>query len=315
MKMNEAYQKAINRSLRSAPSEKVMQLTVNNLLELPLAVYVVSQDGPWLGSYECDGSWVHEWVKGGPSVLLPERQSAKYDRLGIGGQYLIFLNFFTGAFVAAKERRGGDYEELYYMEINSSDLLAPNDIGETPKPRKGLAPLPDDSPRILVGYGRLPNGGWVLHEQYWKRLPKSYSLGPHEKRVERHQVVSGIDVTSSQQSQLAQSLGVSVSAGWGPIFAAASSSMTQTSTTFQQVQTSTEVTSYTSDTYDNSMGEKARVVLYWQLTNVITIVGKDEKNPSGRPIPKATIVYGTEGPPSIESYEMRSAYSTSPPGP
>ena len=88
--------------------------------------------------------------------------------------------------------------------------------------------------------------------------------------------------TTSEQTTVAASLGISASAGWGPISASVSTSLSQTSSTFQQVTLTEERTSFVSDTLENKT-DKPRMLLIWQLTDIVTVF-------EGNGVPLSSIV-------------------------
>lgn len=150
--------------------------------------------------------------------------------------------------------------------------------------------IPPNGPRILVGVGVLQKDRFVTREQFWQRLPNSYSLASSEEKVVNYTQTQGIQESSSDSKTVTDSVSVSASAGWGPFSASVSASLSESSTSAQQLTVSTQTTSYVSSTYQN-LGENAELNLLWQLTDVVTVYDAD-----GRPL--ASVISG-EAPPVI----------------
>jgi hypothetical protein len=235
----------------------------------------------------------NSFAEGNPSMQLgPATQwwtvTAPIDL----GCYFIFVNYYSGAFAAVYPATAAvPYNNNLILNIECSDLLSPNDIGIPPTPNQDVV-IPPDSPRVVVGCG-VVNGNYVAREQYWRRLPESYSLARGQHRTENYTTTSGIEVTTSQQSQLAASVGVGASAGWGPISASISASVSASSSTFQQISTNMQTTTFVSQGFDNTKGLTSKMFLYWQLTNVVTVFDSN-----GDPL--SSLIYGSEEPAVID---------------
>ncbi len=283
MKMTQAYQDAINGTLLSQDTGvAVDNLTFYNGTEIPLDVYLVSDTGCWLGGYAFS-------VPGGsPTVVSPLSQWPATVGGTDTGWYFVFLNSYSGAFAAAIQANSAEPQgNNNVVSVGCADLLYPNNIGSVPKPNQSVL-IPADSPRIVVGCGTLPTGYTVAREQYWQRLPDSYSLSGGASKTISYTVTSGMERTTSEESQLAASVTGSASAGWGPISATVSASLSASSTSFQQVTTSLETTSFVSQTYTNP-NQSPEMFLYWQLTNVLTVFDSNGN-------PASSMIYGAEGP-------------------
>jgi Insecticidal Crystal Toxin, P42 len=186
---------------------------------------------------------------------------------------IILLSGFSGAFVGVldvSELHNGDE-----IKIQCDILRQPNKIGRPPEPTADML-IPGDSPRVMVGCGKTQTNPahYMTREQYWKLQPESYCLAPHESKTVSQTVTSGMQDTTSQQETLAASLGVSASAGWGPISASVSASLSATSSSFQQITVSTETTAFEQVVLENE-SEKTQLYLRWQLIDTVNIFGAE----------------------------------------
>ncbi|WP_316528170.1 hypothetical protein [Kitasatospora brasiliensis] len=290
MQMTPTYQQALNGTLVSQNTGNTGQFTFYNATEIPLGGYLVSDTGIWLGMVPGGTGF----GTGNPSMLLkPDTRWSTFTSPIDFGWYFIFVNYYSGAFAAvypataAVPWQGSEY----ILNVSCSDLLNPNDIGSPPIPNEAVV-IPPDSPRVVVGCGGV-NGNSIAREQYWQRLPNSYCIAKGEQRTENYTTTSGIEVTTTQQSQLATSLGVNAGAGWGPISAGISASISASSSTSQQISTNTQTTSFLSQDFDNVKGSTTQMFLYWQLTDVITVF-----DPEGNAL--SSLIYGSEAPAVID---------------
>ncbi|MFJ6482375.1 hypothetical protein ACIQK6_19975 [Streptomyces sp. NPDC091682] len=258
-------------------------MTFTNQTCIPLSLYLLSTEGDHFSCQTTPDQYLPEGT-----VLLPANGQESYTRQDSGTDwYWLFTNSYTGAFAAAVRT-----PESGSVTITSFDLLDPNDIGLPPKPGDGVI-IPQDSPSIMVGCGELETGNVVVREQYWQRLPDSYSIAAGAKRTISYTTTAGMESTTSEQSHVAESVTGSATAGWGPVSATLTASLSNDSTTFQQASTNVETTAYVSQTYDNSKGVKSRTCFYWQLTNVLTMFDS-----TGNAL--ASLVYGAESPAVID---------------
>ncbi|MFP8960639.1 hypothetical protein ACLIYP_08745 [Streptomyces nanhaiensis] len=292
MKMNRTCLDALYGNLASPVNTKSPTgwVVLDNRTPLRLGVYLVSDTGAQLGLGPEKGR--KRFGADLPAgVVLPEKRSEFYVGPLLTGWYLLFVNQYTGAFAAVKQVSiGKEGDQPNPVAVTLQDLLVPHGIGPPPKPYKNVV-IPPDSPRVTVGCGTTTAHGerkQVALEQYWRRLPKSYSMGPHQSRVENYTVTSGRDVTTSEESTLAASLGLSANAGWGPISTSISASLSTASSTSQQVNTRTSNTSFVSQEFVNE-GDVGKIILFWELVNVVTVFGADGA-------PEASLVYGSEDP-------------------
>ncbi|WP_426361859.1 hypothetical protein [Streptomyces sp. E-08] len=259
MQMNDTYQRAINGTLTSKDSQTGEPATFSNQTCIPLNIFLASTQGEL---YDASGP-IDVWMDESPWLLPPGYSFTRQDP---GEEwYWVFMNAYTGAFAAACQT-----PESGSVTITSFDLLDPNDIGAIPHPHRDVL-IPPDSPLIMVGCGTLGNGNAVVREQFWQRLPDSYSIGPGESKTVSNTVTSGMRQTTSALQTIEGSVNTSVGAGWGPVSASVSASLSQAATSFQQFTATTQTTSYVSDHYDNTAGEHSRMYLYWQLTDSVAV--------------------------------------------
>ncbi|WP_445516350.1 hypothetical protein [Streptomyces sp. NEAU-174] len=307
MQMNDMYQSAINGTLKSGYTELGQPLTFHNMTTTCLAMYEIASDGTRWGwdkeeqefsSGQPSGQIVqgtaHPGYQGGQSTTLEQPYL---------NAYWLFVNAWSGAFAAVFQTPTDGSSDIY---ITDWDLLEPNDIGTIPTPDTDAGILiPTDSPRIVVGSGLLGPTGYgtpnvVIREQFWQRLPDSYSIAPGETKHSSYTVTSGRQQTTSELSTLEASVNASASAGWGPVSASVSASLSTSSTNFQQVTVTEQTTSYVSEKYSLDQGaESPEMMLYWQLADVVTIYDW-EGTPLGSIITgtQPTVIGGPYTPPS-----------------
>lgn len=195
----------------------------------------------------------------------------------------------TGGVIAVPDIPWSD--DLCQVDITKAWLCTPGDFGPIPTPTASMpgdtiAPLPafpvdgstmiipPDSPRVMVGCGKIDNGGttvMVCREQYWQRQADSYCLAGKEKRTVNVTVTHGKQSTSSQFDTVSANVGMDASAGWGAFSASVSASLSTSSSTFQQVTVSEETTSYVSSELDNSDNDSPVMYLRWQMIDVLTL--------------------------------------------
>ena len=184
------------------------------------------------------------------------------------------------------------------FNLDHSQLNVPNDIGPVPIPTSEVVSppppkepprtltnstivIPPDSPRVVVGCGTAvgDNGStnFVIREQFWDRQGDSVCLAGHESRTVSYTTMQGKQETSSHTDTIAKNVNASVNAGWGPVSASLSASLSTNSTSFQQVTVTEQTTTYVSHTIVNPHEEP--VAYYrWQLMDVITVFDSDGKS-------------------------------------
>lgn len=172
--------------------------------------------------------------------------------------------------------------------IDYSVLTEPNNIGEPLAPSATML-IPPDSPRVLVGYGLADNDYGVTREQYWRRSADSFSLPPRSEKVVRVSVTNGMESTSSSLEDISKNTGASLSAGWGPIAASVSASLSEHSSRFQSVTLTEQRAIDVADTFKND-SDKDVVVFRWQLVDVISWIkgGKVREVVSSAQVPMVT---------------------------
>lgn len=291
--MDKLYQSALNGTLASQSGSPV---TISFKNDLPCFIRLAWADP--------SGRLVHK------KVIKPA-QTAECKGSQIGFAY-VFTVENTGAFIAAYRQEEGDT----LVAVTTSMLCDPLDIGTMPTPTSER-PIPGDSPPVAVGMALTHDEEnvemAVTRHQYWRLSPESHVLLPTEKRVVSFQETAGVQQTTSEQETVSKSIGLSASAGWGAVSASLSSSLSQTSTSMQQVMISTETVRYESVTLQNKT-DKPQMFLNWQATDVITVLRARHKPVASivstiRPI----IVRGPYDPNSLPDAEYPSLPDTPPP--
>lgn len=172
------------------------------------------------------------------------------------------------------------------LEVKPTCLVLPNSIGEPPIPdpiapvsrpnRPGQPPtdnsvvIPQNSSPILVGVARDETGKIITQEHYWALCTDSYSLGPGERIEQSYISTTGMSQTSSSFQTVSAEASTSASAGWGPVSASVSASLSTTMGRQQQITFDTQTTTSVLQIIDN-LGKETGVVVYrWQLMERIT---------------------------------------------
>lgn len=179
--------------------------------------------------------------------------------------YVIWRELYTGAFASVQLI---DFDQSLDYSITRVDLCRPGEIGPLPKPNSDII-VPPDSARVLVGTGSLDNA-LVVRYQYWHSTGDSYSLPPGDQRTCSVTLTTGMQDTSSDQETVASSTNVSASAGWGPISASVSKSLSHSSTTMHSYTVTSQTTRYDTITLVNSSQESIMYIA-WQLMDVIDV--------------------------------------------
>ena len=159
-------------------------------------------------------------------------------------------------------------------------LTAPNTV---PAPPTATAeqPLPTDTAPWLVGIGRFPtpNDSAVVvtftREQFWRKTSDSFSLPPGARLEKLLRQSSGVTSSSSKSDVATDEIGFDISAGWGPVSASASASMSETSQRTDTVSVREESTSTVVQSFANS-STKPVVVNFWQLIDRISVRKNDK---------------------------------------
>ncbi|MFI6417438.1 hypothetical protein ACIBG6_08495 [Streptomyces sp. NPDC050842] len=261
MRMTDPYQAAIKGTLRSVRGNDGTLLEIVNDTPLALDLFWIDYVGDHAGNSDSG------WRVGYQGALL----EANGGRTTLGcnpENYWLIKTRHSGAFVSVIEATTANR----FVSLSGSDLLDPNDIGGIPEPSDSVI-IPPDGPAVLVGMGELPNGNVVTREQFWQRLPDSYSLAPGETRLVNFTITTGMQQSSSDTKTATDSVSASASAGWGPFSASVSASLSKSSTSTHQVTVSTQQTSLVSTSYSND-GKSPVMLLNWQLADVITVFDK-----------------------------------------
>lgn len=164
---------------------------------------------------------------------------------------------------------------LEEIALSDSLIRRPNAIGPPPEPdhdwgESEAVIIPQDSARLLVGIGTIKQA-LIVREQFWNRLGDSYTLAPGEAATVSFTRTVGVSRTSSSSEEVAQAIGVSASAGWGPISVAINASLSRTSSQSQQTTITSETSTYESRTV-TSTSAKPETFLRWQLVDVYSVV-------------------------------------------
>ncbi|MEO3749096.1 hypothetical protein [Streptomyces sp. B6B3] len=297
MQMNTVYDYAIHGRYPQPTGKGPLDVTVCNMLPIPLAVY----EGIGLERFGFDPDSGTSDLQCPPRIL-PPHDPGKPDRVTLWPDkesYLLFISAVGQSFVAAAQVTG----ETTEVSVNSWYLLEPNDIGTVPTPdaTEGTV-VPADSPPVVVGCGRVadPTGSpgspnVVIREQFWQALPDSYSVAPGEKKQYSLEVTSGMQRTTSEEDTVAASVSASVGGGWGPVSASVSAALSASSTTSQQVVISEETTKYVSDTHglpDDHVYPK--MVMHWQLTDRVTLYDSATIASDPERAPLSSVVVSTQ---------------------
>ncbi|HEX8396556.1 MAG TPA: hypothetical protein VF644_03975 [Pyrinomonadaceae bacterium] len=167
----------------------------------------------------------------------------------------------------------------------TADLISDqNDIGPIPQPTKDII-IPPNSPSVVVGQGKASNGNPITREQSWQRMPESYTIATGQTRTVGSSTTSGMTQTTSDQITVSSSISSSASAGWGPISASVSASLSQSSTSMHSLTVSEQNTNYESSTLTRSETETtALMILRWQICDTINILDASGTTPTYAPI-------------------------------
>jgi hypothetical protein len=259
--MDQIYQEALEGTLRSQANGNRGPYVFVNRTEVSLSVFAISGEGLRLGYDPGRGDFIP-----GPAGY-PLSPGDELDMTEIeDGAAFVLINVYSGAFVAAFKKSP---ESAHEITVCCTDLLAPGEIGPLPEPSP-VRLIPADSPRVLVACGPLPDGGLLTREQFWRLSGSSYTLAPSEDRTVTVTESSGMESTSSQQQELASSLGLSVSGGWGPVSASISATLSMSASRSQQVTLTENRTTLISTEVENGSDEHPATIFIWELVDVVT---------------------------------------------
>jgi hypothetical protein len=256
--MDQLYQEALAGSLKSPKDGvQVKDVTIENGLEVHLNIYALDSDGRRLFKATA-------LVDGGPVPIAGARI----------GDYYVVTSHFSDAFASVVKVEA---DKSHAFTIGPTKLVHPGDIGPLPVPTADI-PVPQDSPRVLVAASivshtdpKKPAYRVLTREQYWKRSLDSYVLAPGQKLSISYTSTTGMQETTSSQQVLAESLGLSVGAGWGAISAGISGSISSTSSVLQQISLTSQNTRFDAMEVNNPT-DKAQMFLRWQLIDIIQII-------------------------------------------
>lgn len=238
------------------PPETAAQYQINVSTWLGRDLFIKSVDG--------EGRW-HEEIKVAGSGTVAVLQAQDNERF-------VITDSFTDAWIGAFQVPVGGFKNNS-LTIDDSFLVTPNDLGPTPQPSKTTL-IPQDSYPIVVGLGRN-----VLRYQYWHRSDDSYALGTGEEQTITTSTTTGLVSTSSSMESVAQSLGMSASAGWGPISVSVNASLNMSTTTQQSVTISETNTTYITKSFTNNSKDDI-MVIHWQLIDTVLITKASPSAPS-----------------------------------
>jgi hypothetical protein len=287
--MRPLYKQLLTNTFRAEldPSKKINHLVIQNNSEVPVQ--------PKL--------WTQVFLMGHSSfpVIPPwgklDTKSLSTPWKGTyAGDVIIFCAATTGGFMSADTlhqpagseisleqcvlpRQAAALEEIFKAPNVGSDwrdLVSPNDLGEPPSPDEDVL-VPIDSPRVVVGIGgrRAEMGGtwsFLLHEQSWRRSASSIVLAPDETRTLTTTHTSGRTETSSSESQITEAIGATLSAGWGPVSASISASLSRSDTTSRSISLAESDSVSMQITYKNTDPTRPELLLFWNIIDIYTWV-------------------------------------------
>ncbi len=265
--MNKDFEKALRGELCSDPTGDPKTVEFRNHFQVPVTLVYLDKKG-----FQ-DVSTMRSLLPGRGATFKARRP----------GDYFLITAADSGAFMCVQKVTP---EDKHYA-FGPKDLVQPSDVGPIPEPNTA-AIIPNDSPRVVVGCSEYRKKAGnkaryrMTREQYWHRYANSYSLAWGEKRQVSLTTQSGRQQTSSKEETFVSSFDLGASIGWGPISASFSSSLSSTTTGFQQVTITEQSTSYVSCTLENTNTDDkdkgALLVFYWQLIDVISLFDEN-----GRP--------------------------------
>jgi hypothetical protein len=219
----------------------------------------------------------------------------------------------SSLFAAEDKKKGGNSgqgngKSSVAHTVGPADLMAPNAIGPLPAATADIL-IPPDSPRVVVGCARIKKDKYLVREQFWHRQSDSYSLAPGEKRNISLTTQSGRQSTSSEQTTVLKSLDLGLDIGWGPISARFSASLSRTTTGFQQVTVTEQSTAFMSLQLHNTDPKNTKVVLCWQLIDMIGVFDQDDKaistvSQAANPVLSVSYDLPNDTPPAQDETEM-----------
>jgi hypothetical protein len=172
----------------NGPGQSSMRIT--NALPFGVYVYELTSTGDFAGLPN-NGTAA---TPGSPGALLTPGNSLNFGQYNQGAYFLVTAAY-SGGFVCVFQANESDSN----LEINTELLLEPNAIGPIPQPNATQV-IPPDSQCVVVGCGVAgPNNAVaVVREQYWRRLPDSYTIAPGQSKTISFTTVEGMQSTSVQ---------------------------------------------------------------------------------------------------------------------
>ena len=239
------------------------------VLELPVWVilYMLSSEGRRLATARLAGG-----SAAAPTSYTINAPDAKpYS-------YLV-IEATSGAFIRGFTAKAGDVETIGASALRPANNPGlPTYPGELPSPARSGSPLPADSPPVLIGAGVLTDDDGndlaiLARTQHWQKSGDSYSLPGCASLGVTLTKSTGVTRSSSEMKVVATAVGLSMSAGWGPISASMSASMSQSSSTSQDVSIS-DTTEATVIRELRNLYTTPMVVYLWQLVDRVLILDK-----------------------------------------
>lgn len=192
--------------------------------------------------------------------------------------------------------------ETVHLYVNDGVLAVPNMTGGPPTMTTDI-PIPGDTMPFLVGasllgkyavknkndksynekmtpqeksaYDSSVNRVLTRH-QYWSQTANSLVVPAGEYVNFTTQTFYGTEDESSSSSQFSASMGLSASAGYGPMSASISASLSASSNYAHNLTVQTSTTETVTRTIDNTKkGATDHIVQYYQLTDLLTVSGWD----------------------------------------
>jgi hypothetical protein len=258
------------------PAVTRRSLQIYNGFKVPLVI------APYVERFTPDGvgqNFTSPVIKALDKPLLTLKSDAASIEVG---QLMVLRTLSTGSLVAAfvvPAEPTKDAPIPGLITVLTDDALPPNYLA-APVNVVDVDKVPPGSTRTLVGAGELevpkesnPSESRtlvILHEQLWRPATTSFPIAPYEeKRVVLVQT-TGVSDTSTREDTIATTLGLGLSAGWGPISASISASFSsssrtshsQTISSLNQISTELKIRNGSSDA----------LVIYWELVDIYSLI-------------------------------------------
>lgn len=263
------YREALAGTLKTNnPSEKLHDKILHNKTNLPI------------GYAPIDGNGYH----GETQVLNRGEKATLSTNLNV---YYLLTNALTGAFVGVFQvSQNRDHYDITVQD-NNRLLFEPNDIGFPPL-ATATTLIPSNSWSTVVGISNKQKGKKdkkdinyiAVREQSWDMSSTSYTLGPQEKKQISVTHETGRVSKTSDLTSVSATVGTSASAGWGPVSASISASLSATSTVSHDVSIQEQVTSFVLHELNNKR-DVGLIVYFWKLMDNTTLYKLDSNDNAG----------------------------------